>query len=67
MDIFKQFLGRLIKGAKKKIFLVVDNLRVHHAKALKEWLVKNKEHIELIFLPWYSPERNPDEYLNNRS
>ncbi|KMQ49328.1 transposase [Chitinispirillum alkaliphilum] len=65
VDVFKRFLGRLIKGAKKKIFLVVDNLRVHHAKALKKWLEKNKEHIELIYLPSYSPERNPDEYLNN--
>ena len=64
-DTFKRFLERLIKDAKKKVFLVVDNLRVHHAKALKEWLEKNTEHIELVFLPSYSPERNPDEYLNN--
>jgi transposase len=65
VEIFKQFLERLIKDAEKKIFLIVDNLRVHHAKVLKEWLDTNKEHIELIFLPAYSPERNPDEYLNN--
>jgi transposase len=63
--IFKRFLERLIKGAQKKIFLIVDNLRVHHAKMLTEWLDLNKKHIELIFLPSYSPERNPDEYLNN--
>jgi transposase len=65
VEIFKRFLVRLIKDAEKKIFLIVDNLRVHHAKMLKEWLDTNKEHIELIFLPAYSPERNPDEYLNN--
>jgi transposase len=65
VDIFKRFLERLIKDAKKKIFLIVDNLRVHHAKMLTEWLESNKNHIELIFLPSYSPERNPDEYLNN--
>jgi transposase len=63
--IFKRFLERLIKDAQKKIFLVVDNLRVHHAKMLTEWLESNKDHIELVFLPSYSPERNPDEYLNN--
>ena len=65
VEIFKRFLERLIKDAKKKVFLVVDNLRVHHANALKEWLELKKKHIELIFLPSYSPERNPDEYLNN--
>ena len=63
--IFKQFLQRLIKDAGRKIFLIVDNLRVHHAKVLSEWLEANKDLIELFFLPSYSPERNPDEYLNN--
>jgi transposase len=63
--IFKRFLERLIKDAKRKVFLVIDNLRVHHAKALKEWLETNKDKIELFFLPSYAPERNPDEYLNN--
>lgn len=65
VDIFKRFLERLIRDAQKKVFLIVDNLRVHHAKMLTEWLELNKKHIELIFLPSYSPERNPDEYLNN--
>jgi transposase len=65
VEIFKRFLQRLIKDARRKIFLIVDNLRVHHAKLLSEWLEANKDHIELLFLPSYSPERNPDEYLNN--
>jgi transposase len=65
VEIFKRFIERLIRDTQKKIFLVVDNLRVHHAKLLTEWLEMNKERIELIFLPSYSPERNPDEYLNN--
>jgi transposase len=65
VDIFKRFLQRLIKDSTRKIILIVDNLRVHHAKMLQEWLIANKESIELFFLPSYSPERNPDEYLNN--
>jgi transposase len=65
VDTFKRFLERLMKDTQKKIFLIVDNLRVHHAKILSEWLASKKDHIELIFLPSYSPERNPDEYLNN--
>ncbi len=47
-----------------KIFLVVDNLRVHHAKGVSAWLAEHKDKIELAFLPPYAPESNPDEYLN---
>ncbi|MGG1951636.1 IS630 family transposase [Ralstonia solanacearum] len=63
-DILIDFMQRLIRGAKKKIFLVLDNLRVHHAKPVKEWLQANKERIEVFYLPSYSPELNPDEMLN---
>ncbi len=59
-----KFLKQLMKGADKKIFLILDNLRVHHAKVVKEWLQDYTDKIELFFLPAYSPERNPDEYLN---
>lgn len=64
-QLFKQFMKRLIKDSPKKVFLIVDNLRVHHAKALKPWLEEHKDEIELFFLPSYSPDLNPDEYLNN--
>ncbi len=64
-DTFLTFLKRLIKGAKTKIFLVVDNLRVHKAVRVKRWVSENAERIELFYLPSYSPELNPDEYLNN--
>jgi len=59
-----KFLKRLIKDADKKVFLILDNLRVHHSKLVKEWLKEHEEEIELFFLPSYSPELNPDEYLN---
>lgn len=61
---FLAFLARLIEGATRKIFLVVDNLRVHHAKQVSEWMSDKQERIELVFLPPYAPESNPDEYLN---
>ncbi|MEM0964549.1 MAG: transposase [Verrucomicrobiota bacterium] len=63
-DIFLRFLRQMIKFLKRKVYLVVDNLRVHHSKAIKGWLEKNKHRIEQIFMPSYSPELNPDEYLN---
>lgn len=63
-QVFIRFMERLIKDSKKKVFLIVDNLRVHHSAPVKEWAEANKEHIALFYLPSYSPERNPDEYLN---
>jgi len=64
IDIFLTFLKRLIKDAKRKVFLIVDNLRVHHAKLVQEWVNEHRHEIELFYLPAYTPERNPDEYLN---
>ncbi len=58
------FLEQLIKGKKRKTFLILDNLRVHHSKLVKKWLEQNTDRIELFYLPSYSPEKNPDEYLN---
>ena len=59
------FLKRLIKGANKKLFIILDNLEVHHSKIVKKWEEENKNKIALFYLPSYSPELNPDEYLNN--
>ncbi len=59
-----RFLRRLIKDADRKVFLILDNLRVHHSKPVKAWLEKHREEIEVFYLPSYSPELNPDEYLN---
>jgi transposase len=65
-DKFIEFLKQLIKSSDKKLFLILDNLKVHHCRIVKEWLEqeKIKQKIEVFFLPSYSPELNPDEYLN---
>ena len=59
------FMTRLVKDSKKKVFLILDNLRVHHAKIVMEWLNEHKKEIELFYLPPYAPEYNPDELLNS--
>ena len=64
VDVFKDFLTRLNREIKGKIFLIVDNLKVHHARYLTEWLESRSRMLELFYLPSYSPELNPDEYLN---
>ncbi len=63
-DRFIEFLTRLTQDAPRKIFLVLDNLKVHHARVVKEWLETRSDVIELFFLPPYSPDLNPDEHLN---
>lgn len=59
-----RFFKRLIASSRKKVFLILDNLRVHHAHLVRSWLEKHKQEIEVFYLPSYSPELNPDEYLN---
>jgi hypothetical protein len=59
-----RFMKRLIKDSDQKVFLILDNLRVHHSHMVKDWLKDHKTEIEIFFLPSYSPELNPDEDLN---
>ena len=59
------FMRRLIDDSDRKIFLFIDNLKVHHGKKVREWVEKHSASIEVFFLPPYAPERNPDEYLNH--
>jgi len=59
-----EFLGRLIRHSKKKVFLILDGHPCHKAKKVKAWLADRVDRIELYFLPGYSPHLNPDEYLN---
>jgi transposase len=62
--ILIDFLHRLIKGQSTKLFLILGNLRVHHAKQVKTWLAGHADAIEVFYLPSYSPELNPDEMAN---
>ena len=63
-DKLIEFMEALIKDSERKVFLILDNLRVHHCKPVKEWLGRNSQQIEVFYLPSYSPELNPDERLN---
>ena len=63
--VFIDFMRRLIRQSRRKVFLIVDNLRVHRSKEVEGWLAEQAGQIRLFFLPKYSPDLNPDEYLNN--
>ena len=64
VDRFIDFLEKVIKSSNKKVYMIVDNLRVHHAKLVTAWIEEHRDKIAIFYLPPYSPEFNPDEYLN---
>ena len=63
-EVFITFLKQMIKYSRQKIYFVTDGHPAHRTKMLNEWLGENKERIEIFFLPPYSPELNPQEYVN---
>jgi transposase len=62
---FITFLEGLLRETTRKVFLIVDRLRAHEAKAVEDWVAERSDRIELFFLPRHAPELNADEYLNN--
>jgi transposase len=64
VGLFLTFLKRLIRSSARKIFLIVDNLKVHRAHRVAAWVAAHRDRIALFFLPPYAPEHNPDELLN---
>lgn len=58
------FMQRLVRDARRKVFLILDNLKVHHAPSVVTWLDEHRDCIEVFYLPSYCPELNPDELLN---
>lgn len=59
---FKKHLRKVLRDykGKKKVIMYVDNVKFHHARALKPFLAAHPE-LELRFLPAYSPDLNPVE------
>lgn len=64
-DKLIDFMRRLVHDSVKKVFLILDNLRVHHSKKVQAWVENYKDEIEVFYLPPYAPEYNPDELVNS--
>jgi transposase len=58
------FLNRLIAKRTRKLIWIVDRHPVHRSGAVQQWLREHQDNIEMYFLPSYSPQLNPAEYLN---
>jgi transposase len=61
--VFIEFLKRMITGAKRPIFLIVDRGPAHIAKKTRAFVESLKGKLRLFYLPPYSPDRNPDELV----
>ena len=60
---FIEFLYQILSSYSGKVYLIVDNWRVHFGKRAKAFCERHKERIELLPLPTYSPQFNKIERL----
>lgn len=63
-DVFIDFLRRLIRDRGRKVYLIVDRHPVHTSRKVRDWVEGHQAQIRLIYLPPYSPQLNPPEFLN---
>ena len=58
-EVFLAFLKKIVAHYPTgKIVMILDNARIHHAKLIQPFLEENCQHIQLVFLPPYSPQLN---------
>ena len=50
-DRFIEFLQQLIKTSSKKLYVITDNLRVHHSRLVAEWVQAHEDQMALFFYP----------------
>ena len=60
LQVLKNVLVRYPTG---KIVMILDNAKIHHAKLLNDFLEQNRDRLQLVFLPPYSPNLNKIEEL----
>jgi transposase len=61
--VFIDFCRRLLHDATGPVFLVLDGHPVHRSNAVKQFAEATNGRLRLFFLPGYSPELNPDEWV----
>jgi transposase len=65
--VFIEFCKRLLHDADKSgagpVYLIVDGHPAHRAKATTKFVASTEGRLKLFFLPGYSPELNPDEWV----
>ncbi|MFV0371149.1 MAG: IS630 family transposase [Azonexus sp.] len=61
--VFREFLKRLMIGADKPVFVIVDGHPIHKAKLVRTYVESLNGQLKLFYLPPYSPHLNPDEQV----
>jgi transposase len=62
IECFQHFL----KGRKTPIILIVDGHPVHKSKSVTDYIQSLEGKMEIVFLPPYAPDLNPDELVWNQ-
>ena len=62
---FIDYLTSLLHDLSGPIFLIVDGAPAHTAKKTKDFVASTDGRLSLYFLPPYSPQLNPDEWVWN--
>jgi transposase len=60
---FVEFCVKLVHDCPTPIFLIVDGSSAHTAKVVKDYVASTEGWLNLFFLPPYSSEFNPDEWV----
>lgn len=57
-ETFQRFLAQLLshRTRRRRMIVVLDNARYHHARLLAPFLRQHAPHLRLLFLPPYSPQ-----------
>lgn len=58
---FLKYLRKINAANKRKVVLIIDNVKYHHAKSHAQWRYTVQQRLSLEFMPPYSPELNPIE------
>ena len=59
-DFLRQ-LKKVSWQSRRKVIVLLDNARYHHAKMHRPWREEHASEIEMLYLPPYSPDMNPIE------
>jgi transposase len=59
-DFFKK-LERISARTRRRVVVITDNAKYHHAKLHRDWRADRVDRFALDFLPPYSPDLNPIE------
>lgn len=61
--VFRDFLKRLLVGARKPVFVIADGHPIHKARLVRQFVESTQGRLKLFLLPAYSPQLNPDEQV----